>query len=168
MALWKPASRAQRDRVAEWVSAASYGTVLIIAALVLVEAEDVASGLGWELVVGVGVATWIAHLYAEILGNHVRSLDVLEAHRLRRAAGDGLPILLASVLPAVALLLGRLETVAARQALWIAVILAVLQLVVVGALVGAISEQYHNSWRYAAVASVFGIAVVLLLVALGH
>ncbi|HXV72275.1 MAG TPA: hypothetical protein VEB69_12865 [Acidimicrobiia bacterium] len=168
MPVLKPAGRAQRDRVAEWVSAASYGTVLIIAALVLVEAEDVASGLGWELIVGVGVATWIAHLYAEVLGNHVRSVEALKAHELRRAAGDGLPILLASVFPAVALLLGRLEVVAARQALWIAVILAVLQLVVVAALVGVISEQHQSSWRYGAVASVFGLAVVLLLVALGH
>jgi len=154
--------------VAEWVSAASYGTVLIIAALLLVEAEDVASGFGWELIVGVGVATWLAHLYAEVLGNHVRSTDALQPHRLRRAMVDGLPILLASILPAVALLLGRLEVVAPRQALWIAVILALLQLVTVGALVGVVSEQPTNNWRYAVVASVFGVTVVLALVALGH
>lgn len=168
MPLSKHLSSAHRDRLAERVSAASYGTVLIIAALLLVEAEDVASGLGWELIVGVGVATWVAHLYAEVLGNHVRSVDALQAHALRRAMTDGLPILLASVLPAVALLLGRLEIVGARQALWIAVILAVLQLVAVGALVGVVAEQDNNSWEYAAVAAAFGFAVVLLLVALGH
>jgi len=154
--------------MAEWVSAASYGTVLIITSLLLVEAEDVASGLGWELMVGVGVATWLAHLYAEVLGNHVRSIDAPRAHELREAMADGLPILLASLLPAVALLLGRLEVVAPRQALWIAVILAMLQLVAVGALVGVVSEQATSTWRYAATASVFGAAVVILLVALGH
>ena len=168
MPFTKPPAGEHRDRVAEWVSAASYGTVLTIAALLLVESEDVASGLGWELIVGVGVATWVAHLYAEVLGNHVRNVDALRPHALRRAMTDGLPILLASVLPAVALLLGRLEVVAARQALWMAVIVALLQLVTVGALVGVVSEQDTNSWRYAAVAAVFGVAVVLLLVALGH
>ena len=163
-----PANTEQRHRLAERVSAASYGTVLIIAALLLVEAEDVSSGLGWELIVGVGVATWLAHLYAEVLGNHVRSVDALQHHEIRRAMRDGLPILLASILPAVALLLGRLEIVAARLALWIAVVLAVLQLVAVGALVGIVSDQTTNSWRYAAVAAAFGFSVVPLLVALGH
>lgn len=168
MRVRRPANSAQRDRVAERVSAATYGTVLIIAALILVEAEDVASGLGWELTVGVGVATWVAHVYARVLGNHVRSVDALQAHQLRRAMADGFPILLASGLPAVALLFGRLDLVAPRQALWIAVILALLQLVAVGAVVGVVSEQPTNSWRYAAIASGFGVAVVLLLVALGH
>jgi hypothetical protein len=71
-------------------------------------------------------------------------------------------------LPAIALVLGRIGFVTLSQALWIAVILAVLQLVAVGAYVGAVSDQRSSSWRYAAVAALFGVAVVLLLVALGH
>jgi hypothetical protein len=164
----RPTNREQRDRVAERVSAASYGTVLIMTTLLLVEAEDVASGLGWELIVGVGAATWLAHLYAEVLGNHVRSIEALQPHELRRAMADGLPILIASVLPAMALVLGRLDVVAPRQALWIAVILALLQLVAVGAVVGIVSQGPTNSWRYAVIAGVFGVAVALTLVALGH
>jgi uncharacterized membrane protein len=81
---------------------------------------------------------------------------------------DGLPIPLSAVLPAVALVLGRIGVVEPRVALWIAVILALLQLVAVGGYVGAVSEQRSSSWRYAAIAAVFGVAVVLLLVALGH
>lgn len=168
MSLSKPVSREQRERLAEWVSAASYGTVLIIAALLVVEAEDVATGWGWELVAGVGAATWIAHLYAEVLGNHIRSVEALRSHQLRKAMVDGLPILLAAILPALALLFGRLDVVAPRQALWIAVILALLQLVGVGAFVGVATGRPTSSWRYAAVAAVFGLGVVLLLVALGH
>ena len=164
----RPTNGTQRDRVAERVSAASYGTVLIMTTLLLVEAEDVATGLGWELMVGVGAATWLAHLYAEVLGNRVRSTEALQPHALRSAMADGLPILIASVLPAMILFLGRLEVVAPRQALWIAVIAALLQLVAVGALVGIVSQGPTNSWRYAAVASVIGVAVVVLLVAMGH
>jgi hypothetical protein len=154
--------------MAERVSAASYGIVLIIASLLVVESDDVASGLGWELVVGVGVATWIAHFYAEVLGNQVRDVDALQPHEIRKAMADGLPIPLSAVLPAVALVLGRIGVVEPRVALWIAVILALLQLVAVGGYVGAVSEQRSSSWRYAAIAAVFGVAVVLLLVALGH
>jgi hypothetical protein len=54
------------------VSAACYGTVLVLASLALIDADDVASGIGWELVTGVGVATWVAHLYAEVIGDHLR------------------------------------------------------------------------------------------------
>ena len=60
------------ERVAERLSAACYGTVLVLAALPLIDAEEVSSGLGWELVTGVGVATWVAHLFAEVVGDHVR------------------------------------------------------------------------------------------------
>lgn len=158
-----------RERLSQRVSAASYGTVLIIVALLVVEADDVASGWGWELVTGVGVATWVAHLFAEVLGNHVRSSTAHEAHEMRRAMIDGLPILLAAVLPAVALVLGRIGVVAPRQALWLAVITALLQLVGLGAFVGVVvPDESSSSWRYAAATAVLGGAVVLLLVALGH
>lgn len=168
MSVSKLTANEHRERLAERVSAASYGTVLIIAALLVLKAEDVASGWGWELIAGVGAATWVAHLYAEILGNHVRKVDATQPHELRKAMADGLPILLAAVLPAAALSLGRLGAVTPQQALWIAVILALLQLVAIGAFVGITSDQQSSSWRYAAIAAVFGLAVVLLLVALGH
>lgn len=158
----------QRDRLAERVSAASYGTVLIIASLLVVEADDVESGLGWELVVGVGVATWLAHLYAEVLGNHVRNVEAAQPHEVRKAMADGLPILLAAVLPALALGIGRSGVVEPRLALWIAVGVAIVQLVGIGAFVGVVAEQNSGTWRYAAIALGFGMAVVLLLVALGH
>ncbi len=164
----RPKTSEERSRLAERVSAASYGTVLIIAALIVVEADDVASGWGWELMVGVGVATWVAHLYAEVLGNHVRSPDAIRPHEVRKAMADGLPIILAPLLPALALLLGRLNVLAPRQALWVGVILALAQLVAIGALVGVVSRQNSSSWRYAVIAAVFGFGVVLLLVALGH
>lgn len=155
--------------MAERVSAASYGTVLIIATLLVVESDDVASGWGWELVAGVGVATWIAHLFAEVLGDHVRTAEAHAAHELRRAMVDGLPILLAAVLPGLALGLGRIGLFAPRQALWIGVCAALLQLIVLGAFVGAaVPDGRNSSWRYAAATSAFGIAVVILLVALGH
>ena len=41
----------------ERVSAVSYGTILVLAALATIHASDVESGFGWELVAGVGAAT---------------------------------------------------------------------------------------------------------------
>lgn len=168
MRAWTQRNTAHRDRIAERISAASYGTVLIIAALLFVEPADVTSGWGWELVVGVGAATWLAHLYADVLGNRVRTEDATRPHELRKAMIDGLPTLLSAVAPAAVLLLGRLGALEPRQALWLAVIVALLQLLAIGAFVGAVSGQRSGSWRHAVTATVLGLAVVLLMVALGH
>ncbi|HEU4319673.1 MAG TPA: hypothetical protein VFS66_06290 [Acidimicrobiia bacterium] len=169
MSLRKALAERSRPRMAQRVSAASYGTVLIIAALLVIKAEDVSSGWGWELVTGVGVATWVAHLFAEVLGNHVSSAAAHEGHEVREAAVDGLPILLAAVLPAVALGMGSLGVLDPRQSLWIAVIAALVQLVGLGAFVGAVLPAEESStWRYAAITGAVGVGVVILLVALGH
>jgi hypothetical protein len=158
-----------RERLAERASAASYGTVLVLAALAVVDAGDVASGWGWELVTGVGLATWVAHLYAEIVGDHLRDLPAHDSIGLKRAMTDGSPILLAAVPPAVMLLLGRVGVLSDRFALWAAVAVAFLQLVGVGAFVGsAISPRRSTTWLYAGVTAAFGAIVVGLKVVLGH
>jgi hypothetical protein len=151
------------------LSAASYGTVLVLASLVLIDADEVSSGLGWELVTGVGVATWLAHLFAEVVGDHVRRGSALDRAEFTRAMADGLPILFAAVVPGVMLLLGRLEVLDERWALWAAVAVAVVQLAGVGAIVGsAVSTAGRATWSYAAATAAIGFAVVILKLILGH
>jgi hypothetical protein len=158
-----------RERLAERVAAAAYGTVLILCALPLINEEDVSSGHGWELVTGVGVATWIAHLYAEAVGDRVRRRSALDRDELARAMVDGLPILFAAVGPAVVLLLGRIGVLDGRVALWVAVVVAIGQLVGVGVLVGAArSPGGTRTWTYAMATATIGLAVVILKLVLGH
>jgi len=105
-------------------------------ALVLLDRDNVASGWGWELLTGVGVATWLAHLYVEVVGDHVRHTAVPGPAELGRAMVDGLPILLAAVPPAIVLLLGRLEVLDPAMALQLAMAAAAVHLVGVGLYVG--------------------------------
>ena len=44
----------------------------MLAALSAIEVTEVGEGHSAELVLGVGLATWIAHLFAELLAEHVR------------------------------------------------------------------------------------------------
>jgi hypothetical protein len=156
-------------RLAERVSAASYGTVLVLTALAVLDADNVASGVGWELVTGVGVATWLAHLYAEVVGDHLRHRAAHDRSEITKAMADGLPILLAAVAPAVVLLLGRLDVLSPRVALWAAVLVAIVQLVGVGAFVGrSVSSDSSRAWMYAAVTAMFGVAAVTVKLVLGH
>ena len=162
-------SERSRERLAERLSAASYGTVLVLAALPLIDAEEVASGWGWELVTGVGVATWVAHFYAEVLGDRVRHRAELDRSEITTAVVDGLPILLATVLPAFMLFLGRADVLDERLALWLAVAGAIAQLVGLGAFVGGVlSTSERTVWRYAVATAAYGVAVVVLKLSLGH
>jgi hypothetical protein len=158
-----------RERLAERLSAACYGTVLVLVALPLINADEVSTGTGWELVTGVGVATWLAHLYAEVAGDHVRRGSAVDRAGITRAMVDGLPIPLAAVLPAIVLFLGRVDVLDPRVALWIAVAVAIGQLVGLGAFVGGtVSRRGASVWTYAGATAVIGIVVVSLKLALGH
>ena len=158
-----------RERLAERVTAAAYGTVLVLSAVALLDADNVSSGLGWELITGVGLATWIAHLYAEAVGDHVRHGLRLDWPELRRGMVDGVPILLTAVPPAVVLALGRLDVLDPEVALWVAVAVGFVQLVGLGAIVGFVVSPGHISpWRYAAVTAAIGVVVVSLKLALTH
>ncbi len=158
-----------RNRLAELVTAATYGTVLVLAALVVTDYDDVASGLGLELVARIGVTTWLAHLYAEVVEDHLRRTDRHAHGEIGRAMADGSPILLATLLPAVALVLGRVDVVPDGAALWAAVAIAVLQLMLVGGFVGrAVSTKESRTWSYAAATTAFGVVVVVLKALLSH
>ena len=159
-----------RERLAERFTAAAYGTVLVLAALPLIDAEEVSSGLGWELVTGVGVATWVAHLYAEAVGDHLRRGAALDREEITRAMVDGLPILLAAVPPALLLALGRFSALDERTALWLAVAIAIVQLVGLGVVVGSLASTRDGRgvWTYAVATAAIGLVVVSLKLILGH
>jgi hypothetical protein len=159
-----------RERLAERVSAASYGTIIVLTSLAAIQPAAVESGWGWELVTAVGLATWVAHLYSEIVGDHLRHATAHgRGNELARAAADGSPILLAAVLPAVMLLFGRIGLLDARVALWLAVGVALGQLVGLGAFVGSIvADGRSKPASYAVATGAYGLAVVSLKVALGH
>ena len=158
-----------RERLAELVSAASYGTVLVLAALSVIGVSEVALGHGAELIAGVGVATWLAHLFAEILGQHVAHETPRGRNEIAQAAVDGSPILAATVLPAVVLLLGRLDVLSDTTARVAAIVVGVLQLFGIGAIVARVAPTPPAvQWTFAAATAAAGLVIVALSVALGH
>lgn len=161
--------RMPRDRVAELVSAACYGSVLVLAALSVIGVSEVALGHGAELVAGVGLATWLAHIFAELLGGHVRHPEPLRRSEVMRAVVDGSPVLASTVLPASVLLFGRLDLLTDTAARIGAIVIAVVQLFAIGAFVARVAPVPPSaSWIFAAATAATGVAVVVLTVLLGH
>ena len=161
--------RSRRERISERVTAASYGTVLVLAAIPLIDIEDVSTGAGWGLVTGIGVATWIAHLYAEVVGDVIRRGAVANRAEITMAMVDGVPIPLAALIPALVLGLGRLGALDDDVAWWLAGIVAIVQLTGLGAYVGwIISARRLTTLTFAVVTGLIGLFVVIVKFALSH
>jgi hypothetical protein len=153
--------RLRSEDAARFVSAATYGTVIALGAVVLATPGDVRSGFGIELVLGAGLATWVAHGFAELVGEQLRQDEQVDRADLRRVALVGSPILGASILQALALLPGRLEWISARAALWIAFAVGIGELVAVGVVVAyARRARPAQMWRFALGIAAVGIVVV--------
>jgi len=164
-----PLRRMPRERAADLVTAAAYGTVLILGALAFVAPEDVADGHGLDLIAGVGVATWVAHVFADIVGEHVRHSERLTGGELRWSLLSGLPILAATVLPGLAIGLGKLEAVSDQAAIWAATVVSILQMVAVGATVGVLrGGRRRTVWQFVLATAMFGLAVTAVKIQFGH
>ena len=143
--------------------------MLVLASLAVIGTVQVSVGYGAELIAGVGLATWVAHLYAELLGEHVRLLRPLEVSEVKRAAIDGCPILASPVLPACVLMLGKLDAVAENTARLAAIVVALVQLLVIGVFVGRIAPARQSAlWVFSCVTVGIGVAVVTLTTWFGH
>ena len=153
------------------MSAAAYGSVLVLAAIALLDAHQVSGGIGWEVVTGVGVATWVAHLYAEIVADHAGAGAPLRATELGRAAVDGLPIIVAAATPAVVLGLGSVGVLDESVALWMAAAVGVAQLFAVGFFVASSMRslgQLRGMLSFAALTAAIGVAAVAVKLSIRH
>ncbi|HEX6311753.1 MAG TPA: hypothetical protein VF152_09005, partial [Acidimicrobiia bacterium] len=159
------------EHTARLVSAATYGTVIALGALALATPGDVRSGFGIELVLGAGLATWVAHGFAELVGDQLRRGDDEEAGwaAIGRSALVGSPILLAALLQALALIPGRLEIVTGRTALWIGLVVGILELVAIGAFVAYVRRMRPGRmWRLGLAVAAVGVVVVVVKILLGR
>ena len=151
------------DRLAELIAAGTYGTVLVLGTLTAISAGDVSTGYGLELIAGVGAATWVAHLFAELLGGHVARQTPLDREEMVEAAVDGSPILAATVLPAATLLLSRLETVSDGTARSLAIAVGLTQLFAIVMVAGGLAPARRTTM---AIFGVLTLAIGLVVVAI--
>jgi len=157
------------ERLAILVSSAAYGTVLVLATLSVIQSVHISVGYGAELVAGVGVATWVAHVYAELLGEHVHRQRLMHWDEAKAALLDGLPILCAPVLPALVLSLAKLDTVSEQSARVAAMLVGIAQLLAIGFVVGMVAPARRGALLiFGGITVAIGLAVVVLTTWLGH
>lgn len=161
-----PAAPQDRSRPTRNPASAVYGTVLA-GSLIAVqgEAEDI-SVLRLVVVVLVTQSVyWLAHSYAELVGERVETGVRPRRTDVRRLLGEQWPLVSASFLPltvvALAWLLGSARGTAVLAGLWTSVVVLALWALVAGR---RARLQPAELLLYVAVSAVFGLALVVLKV----
>jgi hypothetical protein len=146
---------------------AIYGTILVMAVITALSHDDsVTSG---QLIAGVLATTfvfWIAHVYAEVLGNRVEGgSGVPSLANIATAARGEWPLVEASLLPVLSLLLGVVGLVKTDTAVTIAIGVGVVELFGYGILAGRRLELSPGATIVVGMINGFlGLLIVLLKV----
>lgn len=104
--LWARRHPLEAADAARRTTAYVYGNVLVLAALAVVTPADVTTGRGFWLVLGTAVSTFVAHVFAEAMGDQVKHPEPITARTVLQLARESFPVLTSGVLPAVILLVG--------------------------------------------------------------
>lgn len=97
-----------REQAAVRSSAYVYGNIIVFATTVPLAAAELRHGHGALLVLGVAAFTYLAHVFAEVIGHNVRSEQPLTRAELWHELRDSLPVLTSGMVPAALLLAGGL------------------------------------------------------------
>jgi hypothetical protein len=146
---------------------AIYGSLLVTSLVAVQWRHDAPTdAIALTLVVGV-VVFWLAHVWSEIVSHRVRG--PVEGRQIRSIAMAEIPMLEATVLPALALASARIPGVTADGAINLALAVCIGQLFVWGLVVGR--AAHSSRWlalRVAIIDSLLGIAIVGLKVVVIH
>ena len=149
-------------RVSAWI----YGTVLALAGLVLVSPKMSDEGGGAALLIGIGLGTLLAHIFADFIGEEVRERRRLTSAERRELLRDLLPVLTGMLPPAALLALGTLPSVSGPWMLALAFAVTLLRLPLVAVIVAARTGR-HPIWSLFLVSGA-GIVIVVVKVLISH
>jgi hypothetical protein len=151
------------------IAGAVYGTVI---AMATITAESKTSLSAWLLLLteAATVTTlWVAHVYAASLQMSIRTERRLHLPEIAHVAYEERAIVLAGVLPGIALALGGLKVCKTSTAIWLALGAGLLVLAVQGVRYARIERMGFTGTALAiGVNLALGLAIVLLKAAVMH
>ncbi|MCC3312562.1 hypothetical protein [Nocardia africana] len=103
-----------RSNAASRISAYVYGNILILAALIPVTTTE--EHVGILVVIGTALSTFVAHAFAEGVGQAVRENRALTPRQRWEDLRDSVPILSSAVLPSIILACAAVDWLAPRTA----------------------------------------------------
>ena len=155
----------RRARIDYITEESVYGTVLVSGMIVVAGSYGATSWQVFLSVFGTVVVFWAAHLYAGTIAGHgvFEGDDTTLSAAFRRALRRSVGFLTSALPPSIVLLLGTLQAVDDKVAIWVALWLGVVILAVLGFVVFTLRG---DSWPVRILGSLgtaaFGVAMILL------
>ncbi len=168
--LWSRRHPLEAADAARRTTAYVYGNVLVLAGLVVATSGDVTAGRAFWVVIGTAVSTFVAHVFAEIMGDQVRNPEQITARQVLTLARESWPVLTSGLIPAAILLVASFELLDPTVAVLIAEAVVLLRIAGTGVVVARLRDE-RSSVRLFAIGigmAVVGAAVSLLKVYLTH
>ncbi len=144
--------------------------MLVLAGLVVATTADITAGRAFWVVLGTAASTFVAHVFAEIMGDQVRNPDPVTWRQVRHLAAESRPVLTSGLIPAGILLMSSLGLLDPTAAILIAEAVVLLRIAITGVVVARLRAE-RSSLRLMAIGvgiAVVGLAVSLLKVYLTH
>jgi hypothetical protein len=158
------------ERVRSRTSAYVYGNILVLTAVVQNTEATILSGRAVVIVLVTMITTYLAHVLAHDVAEHIgRTKDEKDIH-LRQELRDAVPIVSSGVPPALVLSLGALGWLDTELAQLLAAIIAVVRLAITGWVIGRISAEHatrRSVWSGVVLAAA-GLIIAILKVEFLH
>ncbi|NEN04289.1 hypothetical protein G3T36_00230 [Diaminobutyricibacter tongyongensis] len=160
-----PTDALRRARIDYITEESVYGTVLVSGMIVVAGSYGATSLQVFLSVFGTVVVFWAAHLYAGTIAGHgaFEGDDTTLSTAFRRALRRSVGFLTSALPPSIVLLLGALQAVDDKVAIWVALWLGVVILAILGFVVFTLRG---DSWPVRILGSLgtaaFGVAMILL------
>jgi cell division protein FtsW (lipid II flippase) len=147
-----------------------YGTIIVMATIAA--GARTAEDHPWELAAAVAVSVivlWIAHVYSNTLAESLQRGRRLDFAEFRALARHELAMPGAAIAPVAALVLGALDVLAIRTAMWLALGLGVATLAVQGARYAALERLSRPATVVSIALNVsLGLVIVVLKALITH
>ncbi|WP_434995480.1 hypothetical protein [Arthrobacter sp. Ld5] len=136
-----PRDRAALEDAAGRISAYVYGNILVLAALIALQPDDLDGPKGVGYVLGTAVSTFIAHLFAETSAQRVRLDRPLTWEELRHEARHAAPIASTAATPTLLMIGALAGWWPTTVALVLSIAVTIGRLVALGWVVGRLSRR---------------------------
>ncbi len=157
-----PVSSAAHERAANY-SAAIYGSILVTALVATLDEEHADAQAMSIALLSTTIVFWLAHVWADVVGERIETGKSFTVGRCKLMARRQWPMIEAAAAPVAALVLAWAGVLALDVAVWLALVIGIVQLGAWGMVVGFRSS---SAWPLAVASGLVNATFGLVIVAL--
>lgn len=151
------------DEIVGRSSAFIYGNVLILAALVALSPQDVEEGHAVAVILGTGISTLVAHLFAESHAHRIRHGKKLTREEWRIEFRNAVPIMSATAWPSFVIFLGMMDVLSVLESWFVAVGIIIARMIAQGFVIARFEDRKPTFKDFLGGLALAGIALAVAL-----